>query len=150
MRHRSASFAVAAITSVAVLSANAVCLDEAGISGFHIPPEKESREAYAVVIGTVVGVKEGPAPLEGEDGEGTVYRLRVEETLRGRRHKSFALFSENTTARFPMKVGRRYLVFVTAHDNIFYASNCGNSGELGGRSKLIEDLRKRPGLGGKG
>jgi hypothetical protein len=134
---------VTAIISAAAQRANAeVCLDEAGVSGYHIPPEKEAREAYAVVIGTVVGVKEGPAPFEGEEGEGTVYQLRVGETLRGHRRKTFALFSENTSARFPMEVGRTYLVFVHKREKIFYATNCGSSGELSERSQLLGQLRK--------
>ena len=143
MRTLSAAFLVAAIGGISALSANAeVCLDEKGISGYHIPPEKEAREAYAVVIGTVTSVKEGPAPFEGEDGEGTVYQLRVGETLRGQHRKTFALFSENTSARFPMVVGRKYLIFVHKHDAVFYATNCGSSGDLSDRSEVVSQLRK--------
>jgi hypothetical protein len=151
MKCLSGILVVTAIISAAAQRAYAeVCLDEAGISGYHIPPEKEAREAYAVVIGTVVGVKEGPAPLEGEEGEGTVYQLRVEETLRGHRRKTFALFSENTSARFPMEVGRTYLVFVHKRDKTFFATNCGSSGELSERSQLLGQLRKTLTPGRKG
>lgn len=149
MKSRSATILIAVITSAASLGANALCLDEKGMSGYRIPPKNELREAYAVVIGTVVGVKEGPAPMEGEDGEGTSYRLRVKETLHGRRHPTFSLFSENTSARFPMAVGRQYLVFVNKRDNIFFASNCGSSGELRERSKLVSELRRRSRPGGR-
>jgi hypothetical protein len=151
MRCLSAILVVTAITGAGVQTANAeVCLDEAGISGYHIPPEKEAREAYAVVIGTVVGVKEGPAPFEGEEGEGTVYQLRVRETLRGQRRKTFGLFSENTSARFPMEAGRTYLVFVHKREDIFYATNCGSSGALSERSQLVSHLRKSLAQGRKG
>ena len=150
VRRASAIFAATVVASVGALSANAeVCLDESGLSGYHIPPEKEAREAYAVVIGTVVRVKEGPAPFEGEEGEGTVYQLSVAETLRGHRRKTFPLFSENTSARFPMEVGRKYLVFVHKRDKIFFATNCGSSGHLSERSEVVDQLRKSSAARGK-
>ena len=132
-----------AVASSIALSVGAVCLDEHGISGYHIPLEKELDTADVVAIGTVVSEKRVPESSPEAYDDGSVYRFRIEETLRGHRYKTLDLFSENTSARFPMDIGRRYLVFVTKARRNFGVSNCGNSGALSERSLILEEVRKR-------
>ena len=143
------AIAAVAVASSFALKAGAVCLDERGISGYHIPLEKEFRTAHVVAIGTVVAEREVPAPFTGSL-EGTSYRFKIEETLRGRRYKTLDLFSENTSGRFPMDVGHRYLVFVGRHRRTFSVSNCGSSGELPEQSHILAALRKKARDEGKG
>jgi len=117
----------------------AVCLDERGISQYHIPLEKEFHTAHAVAIGIAVSKKD---ISYGEDIEATAYQFAVEETLRGKRHRKIELYSENTSGRFPMDIGRRYLIFVSKEHGHFYVSNCGSSGELPEQSQIVEAVRR--------
>jgi len=142
------TIAVIAVAGAPMLRAHAVCLDEHGISGYHVPLDKEFREAYVVAIGTVVAEKHvserPPFWLAG-----TSYRFRVDETLRGHRYKTLNLFSENTTGRFPMDIGEKYLVFVTKDRDVFGVSNCGNSTVVSGQSHVVQQVKEMARLEGK-
>jgi hypothetical protein len=143
MNNVRAILVTAAVAGGLTGDAFAVCLDDRGISGYHIPLAKEAREAYSVAVGKVLVAKDAPAPTRSFD-DGTLYHFVVEETLRGRSHKTFDLFSENNSGRFWMDVGHRYLVFISRRDNVFFVSNCGSSGELPGQRAVVETLRKAP------
>jgi hypothetical protein len=143
MNNIGAIVVMAAIASGLTGNVFAVCLDERGISGYHIPLAKEAREAHSVAVGKVVAAKDAPAPTRGFD-DGTLYHFVVEETLRGQPHKTFELFSENNSGRFWMDVGRRYLVFVSKKNNVFFVSNCGSSGELPEQRGVVEELKRAP------
>lgn len=149
MKYVAATIGVAAVACGFLSESYAVCLDDRGVSGYHIPLEKELRTAHIVAIGTVLSTKDVPAPSANFD-EGTLYRFKVEETLRGKHNKVIDLFSENNSGRFPMDVGPRYLVFVSKSRGTFYVSNCGNSGELPEQSQIVEAVRKMTRKGGKG
>ena len=124
-----------------------VCLDERGVSGYHIPLAKEIQAAHTVAIGTVVSKVD---VTSGGFVEATVYRFAVEETLRGKHHTQIELSSENTSGRFPMDIGSRYLAFVSKDRGTFYVSNCGSSGKLPEYSQTVEAVRKKLRKGANG
>jgi len=124
-----------------VSNSHAVCIDEHGVSGYHIPLEKELRTAHVVAIGTVVSAKGMRAPSANFDG-GTLYRFEVEEILLGKRYRAIDLFSQNNSGRFWMDVGHRYLVFVDRARGTFHVSNCGNSGQLPEQAHVVAAVRK--------
>jgi hypothetical protein len=78
--------------------------------------------------------------------EGTQYTLRVEQLFKGRARKTVVLFSENTSGRFPMDVGEKYLVFVYRseykHRAIFAVDNCGNSGRLSEKPDVLGQVER--------
>ena len=41
----------------------AVCLDDRGVSGYHIPTDKELQRSYIVIIATVIGEKLVPGAV---------------------------------------------------------------------------------------
>ena len=142
------------ITAIAVAGGlpsgvGAVCIDEHGISGYHIPLDTEFRTAHVVAIGTVVS-KRDVLERNSDLIAGTFYRFNVEETLRGNRHKTINLFSENNSGRFWMDIGHRYLVFVTKDRQTYYVSPCGSSGELPEQSQIVEALKEKVRRAGKG
>ena len=146
MKSIAATIGIVVVTYGCHISAHAVCLDDRGVSGYHIPLDKELRDAHVVAIGTVVSRKDVPPPSSNDD-EGTVYGFKVEETLSGARYKTINLFSPNNSGRFPMDIGRKYLVFVTKDHRVFSVSNCGSSGELPEQSAIVEAVRKKAGKG---
>ena len=68
------------------------------------------HESHAVFIGVVLGERLVPAKSENLDG--TVYTVKIEELLRGSVPPRVEVFSENSSGRFPMTKGRKYLLFV--------------------------------------
>ena len=44
--------------------------------------------------------------------DGDFYTVRVEELFRGKIPKTIQEFSENSSGRFPMKIGAKYVLFV--------------------------------------
>jgi hypothetical protein len=99
----------------------------------------EYRASDAVVVGTVIRATH--VPLSRDYLEGTTYLVRVDETLKGKPPARIPLFSENSSARFPMRVGTKYLLFV---DNLERSAidNCGNSGAVSKRAKALALVRR--------
>lgn len=94
----------------------------------------EYRASDVVVVGTVV--RATPVPLSRDFQEGTAYTVRVNETLKGKAPAQLRLFSENSGARFPMRVGTKYLLFID-HLERSVIDNCGNSGTLATRRRAV-------------
>src|SRR5882762_9783515 len=89
----------------------------------------------------------------GQDGfiQGTFYVVRIEELLKGNSLENVEIYDENSSGRFPMRVGRRYLLF--AYEGAFEGveglrlaiNNCGNSGTLRQVRKqltIVRELKK--------
>ena len=102
---------------LAVPSAMALCMD---------------GKAAAVVQARVVKALD----LHGDASDpgsitATRYAVRVQRTLRGRAPAAIALHSENTSARFPMDTGERYLLFVSRDaSGRYFVDACGHSARL--------------------
>ncbi len=118
-------------------AASAFCLN-----GF-LSLEQEYQSSSTVLVGRVLSEKFTPETKNHL--EGTTYSVRVEEMFHGSAIKTIKLFSENSSGRFPMKVGTAYLIFVHKELDWSAVDNCGNSGELSKRSEAIAKLRKMKG-----
>lgn len=99
----------------------------------------EYRGSDVVVVGTVV--RATPVPLSRDFQEGTAYTVRVNETLKGKAPAQLRLFSENSGARFPMRVGTKYLLFID-HLERSVIDNCGNSGTVAARRQALATVRR--------
>lgn len=99
----------------------------------------EYRGSDVVVVGTVV--RAAPVPLSRDFQEGTAYTVRVNETLKGKAPAQLRLFSENGGARFPMRVGTKYLLFID-HLERSVIDNCGNSGPVAARRQAVATARR--------
>ena len=104
-----------------------------------VTPRDEYRASDIVVVGTVV--RATPVPLSRDFQEGTAYLVRVNEPLKGKAPAQLRLFSENSGARFPMRVGAKYLLFID-HLERSVIDNCGNSGTLATRRKALATVRR--------
>ncbi len=101
-----------------------------------------------------------PVPLSGPLGLGSIpggldpyagakYGVRSLEVFKGRLPRRFTIFSENSTARTPLKLGRTYLVFLLrqtetdwlARAGDLVIDNCGNYDAADTAGRKIGELR---------
>jgi hypothetical protein len=131
----------------------AACID---LRGKEIVPRHPSvPEEYAsvpwILIGRVIASRDVASPDDPGFYDWTIYDVEVVEALKGKPPHRIKLESENTSARFPMDKGRRYLLFVS-HSNTVemagsaklpqdYVDNCGNSGAVEEVEPTIRKVR---------
>src|ERR1700682_5448680 len=73
--------------------------------------ERESLQAQFVFVGTPVAEWDDPgAEGSGNWIAGTFYRLKVERVVGGAPIANVDLFSENSSGRFPLRMGVQYLI----------------------------------------
>ena len=72
----------------------------------------------------------------------TLYAVEVTERLHGALARRLELRSDNTSSRFPMEPGRRYLLFVHRAKDQFYVDACGNSAELPQAQAALAEARR--------
>jgi len=95
-----------------------------------------------VFVGTVISQQDVPAREKYFDQDGVMYTVRVDELLRGRQPQRVRLFSENSSGRFPMRVGIKYLLFVYRDHGRTIVDNCGNSEIYSKTSPVLLAVRK--------
>ncbi|MBI1175811.1 hypothetical protein GC207_00065 [bacterium] len=97
-------------------------------------------------MGKVISSKK----VKDKDGfiQGTFYKVRVDEILKGSPPREVGIYDENSSGRFPMTVDTQYLLF--AYEGTFEGltglhlaiSSSGNSGMLTQTNKTLEEVRK--------
>jgi hypothetical protein len=112
----------------------------------HPGVEEEFTNSKCVFVGKVISSRQ----IMDKDGfiQGTFYVVRVEELLKGSPLRDVEIYDENSSGRFPMKVGWKYLLF--AYEGAFEGvnglrlaiDNCGNSGTLGKLKKELTKVRE--------
>jgi hypothetical protein len=134
----SSSFALAAILLTG-MPAVAVCLNG------HRSVGEEYRGSKAVVLARVVGQREVPETGDGFYFDATIYRIRIERAFQGSIDADAEIFSENSSGRFPMVVGSKYLLFIYERHDRLLVDYCGNSGLLSRRGKELRELERLAG-----
>lgn len=123
--------------ALAAPAARALCMD-----GRAPTVAQEAATASGVVVAEVGQAEllhEDPADPDGITA--TLYVLKVLRTVRGHMPSGLALYSENTSSRFPMEVGGRYLLFLSRDRNYrYFVDPCGNSGLLAQRQEALRAL----------
>lgn len=103
---------------------------------------EEAKVSAAVIVGEAAEEKD---LFENPEAPGAVtakvYRVRVEETLRGRAPGTIYVRSENTPARFVMNRSERYVLFLQPDAKAYAVDACGSSGPLKERREVVEELR---------
>jgi hypothetical protein len=117
--------------------------------GFCFTPElKVSDEFYVsnlVLSGTVVGSRDIIDPIDPGYTTGTFYWVRVDKYIRGKGPTVVRVYSENTTARFPMDMSQHYVLFLTKDtENHWIVNNCGNSAGLSRDAPTMKSLQHLP------
>lgn len=97
---RSCQLVLTAIVIAWSSAAFAVCLEG------HPSLEQEYQSSTTIFVGRVVSEEFTPESQNHLDG--TTYPVEVEEVLHGSHAKTVKLFSENSSGRFPVRVGATY------------------------------------------
>jgi hypothetical protein len=113
-----------------------------------MPAEQELAAADAVVVGRAIGKRYSAAGPGGKWADGTYYTVVVSSVQHGSAARKIALFSENSSGRFPMALNRPYLLFVSSCEGVRYVDAKGNSGSLPERLDVLGQVvshRRPPG-----
>ena len=112
----------------------AVCLND------HPSVPEEYKTAKAVVTATVLTER---IILSSGDRfyDGTVYRISVDKVFRGHLGSRAEIFSDSS-GRFPMTVGAKYLLFIHAASGRTQVDNCGNSGLFSQRGTELQQVER--------
>ncbi len=121
----------------AVASA-ATCL--AQCQGNRVSVSQEIHEAGSTIVGTVEYAQ--PTPDSSFHLDGVNYTIHVDRVIKGKLVSTdvMKVFSENSPTKFPMQVGKQYLLFVHLNYNTYEVDNCGNSGLL--EASNIENFKQ--------
>jgi hypothetical protein len=112
-----------------------------------ISVSEEIQKTEFIVIGTVKSRKIVVDPKEDPEGyEAEIFHVDVEKTLYGAPpaylDKQFLrLYNDNTSSRFPMDEGQKYLLFVSSGSDGFWVNSCGNSGKLNVSMEVIKGIQ---------
>ena len=116
--------------------ASAFCLD-----GRRPSLTIETKLSNFVIIGRVKKATDYTSPDDPDGITGTKYVVSVTQVFRGSPPKTLVVNSENTSSRFPLIVGQRYLLFIKGLPTDGLVDSCGNSGVANERKAMIAKLR---------
>lgn len=116
--------------------ASAFCLD-----GRRPSLAIETKSSNFIIIGRVKKATDYTSPDDPDGIAGTKYVVSVMDVLRGNPPKTLIVNSENTSSRFPLIVGQRYLLFIKGLPTDGLVDSCGNSGAANEKKAVIAKLR---------
>jgi hypothetical protein len=124
--------------SLAIAAASATCL--AQCQSDRISLNQELHNAGSTMVATVQAAV--PVPDSSFHMDGIDYIVHVDRVIKGRLidRDVVDIFSENSSAKFPMQTGKQYLLFVHRNYNTYEVDNCGNSGLL--QASNIDSIAK--------
>lgn len=115
-----------------------------GSFGFCFQPNPtvtcEFLNSDAAFVGKVVSVHD--VPPRDKEYDGWLYSLTVQELFRGPKTKTIKVFTENSSARFPLEVGKQYLLFAKRFNGRLGITSCGNSALLSAAQLALAELRR--------
>ncbi len=88
-----------------------------------------------------------PRPLGFDPYLGAYYEVQIRQAFKGTPPSLLRVFSENTTARFWLKTGGDYLLFIDEGTfdvigNQLTLDTCGNSADIANAHKALREVRK--------
>jgi hypothetical protein len=118
-------------------------------SAFCFAPQLRVSDEYfisdLVLTGTVMASRNIVDPTDPDGTTGIFYTVRVDAVYRGNVVKSLEVYSENSTARFPMEEHKRYILFLKKEpDKNWGVDNCGSSGQVSLSASTMKQLKQLP------
>jgi hypothetical protein len=118
------------------LTAQGVCVNG------HPSIASEFQHSKAVVLATVIGIKQLPETQDGNFLDGIMYQVKVQRRFKGSNPPTLDVFSENSSGRFEMTAGEAYLLFLYEDHGRLSVDNCGHSGVASKSTSAIEQITK--------
>jgi hypothetical protein len=88
---------------------------------------EEYSSSVVVLVGRVDARRATPFSDDGYFLDGDTYTVVPVHVLKGKPSSRIDLFSENSSGRFPMRMKRKYLLFIYEDHGRLMVDNCGNS-----------------------
>lgn len=132
----------ASLMALSVDAAFALCWDGIHPGGRHPDVPAEFKASDSVVTAFVVSSRDESSPDDPQGVEDTIYTVRVLDVFKGGVGQLLELNSENTSSRFPMVIGKKYLLFVKKGGQGNFIDACGRSGPLDERKAELEAVRR--------
>jgi len=79
--------------------------------------------------------------VERENESGWYYRIEVKEMFKGNPHGPVTVYSEDSSTRFPLKIGSKYLLFVYRRNARLEIDSCGNSALISEAGESLNKIR---------
>jgi hypothetical protein len=111
-------------------------------NGRHPDVVAELKASEMVVTAIVVSGRDESSSEDPQGVEDTIYTVRVLEVFKGKPDRLVRITSENTSSRFPMDIGKKYLLFITRDGQTRFIDACGRSGSVAERAAEIQALKK--------
>jgi len=107
----------------------------------HLTIEEEYKLSEFVAKGTVLSEQKISSTDDPIGYEATLYTIKISKVFKGIIKSKLTIRSENTSSRFPMNIGRSYIIFVKKDNNDdLFIDNCGNSGETKKSHAIIQKV----------
>ena len=107
--------------------------------------EEEFGRSKSAFVGRVVA---SATVDRGKDSTGGInYQVLVTQRLRGNPTRMTTIFSENSSGRFPLTVGKIYVLFVAPETveafpyPVLVVGSCGHSGPLPQSEKVLHEVK---------
>jgi len=132
-------FFILVLASFISAEAYGLCLD-----GKRSSVNSEFNASNIVILGLVTSSQDISSPDDPQGIDKTIYDIKVEHYFKGTNNTNLKITSENTSSRFPMNVGTKYLLFLKSFsaNGEFFVDSCGNSGEIENKKTEIDNLSK--------
>ncbi len=95
-----------------------------------------------MITARVLNAKLVPSANDGYFLDGTIYGVEMRKGYKGNPGDALSVFSENSSGRFPMQIGREYLLFLYRDHGRYQVDNCGNSDELPKSLKKVAEVER--------
>ncbi len=70
-----------------------------------------------------------------------LYTIKVQYSYKGKQSDILVAFNNMDSGRFPMDVGKEYLIFTDASYSPIVISSCGNSKEVTNAAEAIKEIK---------
>lgn len=71
-----------------------------------------------------------------------LHPIKVQHSYKGKQSDILVAFNNMDSGRFPMDVGKEYLIFTNASYSPIVISSCGNSKEVTNAAEAIKEIKK--------
>jgi hypothetical protein len=119
------------------LAASAACY-----SG-HPTVGAERRESKFVISGRSLASRDAMSSDDPAIVGKTIYDVAVLKTYKGAPGRTISITSVNTSSRFPIDVGKVYILFISEYGGDYFVDSCGNSGEIAEKKTVLNELESR-------